>query len=221
MTGRKFLRTHKQWLVFSGPLVLFATFITKDVLRDNYKDLSDSVGVAESVFLIRDDVQTLKSDQALAQPDNVQDESVYGQQVALRIEGTDVVLSRISGLFKRLPHNRAEAGELQKLREEQEEQASRSHVLAMERLRHTMDADTSWKTPAYLAVLDLATKNRILSLKTNDLGRRVLEKAADVEESYEWRYKAFRNVSYFLYAIGWILLFLATVYGIKDVVGVG
>lgn len=221
MTVHKFLRSHKKWLVFSGPLILFATFITKDVLRDNYKELSDSVGMAESVFLIRDDVQMLKTDEAVAQPDNVQDESVYGLQVALRIEGTGTAISQISRLLKSLAHNTPEAGELRKLEQDQEEQARQSRTLAMDRLKHTMDGDTSWKSPAYIAILDLAAKNRLLWLKTNDLGGRVLAKATEVEESYERRYKAFRNLSYFLYLIGWALLFLATIYGIKDVATLG
>ena len=99
-TLRSFVRSNREWLVYGGPVIIFVTFICKDVLRENYKDLSDSVTLAEAVFLIRDDVQTLKSDQQLSQPDQIQNESAYGLQIALRIKDTGMALSQISELQK-------------------------------------------------------------------------------------------------------------------------
>src|SRR5258708_26169488 len=97
------LRTHHKWLALFGVLIIFVTFIFKDVLRDNYKDLSDSVAHAENVFAIRNDVQTMTFDQEVVQTDKVEDEAAYGLQITQRIMNAGMALSQVSGLLKEIP----------------------------------------------------------------------------------------------------------------------
>lgn len=44
----------RKWLPFAGIVIIFLTFVVRDVLRDHFKDLAASVESAESLFIITD-----------------------------------------------------------------------------------------------------------------------------------------------------------------------
>lgn len=50
-----FLREHSRIVTFLGALIVFATFITKDVWRERIKDSSDSLQSDSSFYLLRFD----------------------------------------------------------------------------------------------------------------------------------------------------------------------
>jgi hypothetical protein len=149
----------------------------------------------------------------------VEDEAAYGLQINQRIRSAGIALSRISGLLKELPSDTVDGAELKKLQREQAEERGRGFTLAAERLAHTADPDHTWRTSAVLALLELAGRNRLLSVHANELGARVIRTAAAEEESDRSWYESFRRWTYSLFAIGWILLVVGRVYDIEDVSG--
>ena len=48
---RQFLVVHKRWLSFIGAVVVFATFVLKEGLRDNLKDLVGALENAQNAIL--------------------------------------------------------------------------------------------------------------------------------------------------------------------------
>lgn len=52
-----FLRRHRRWFPFLGSIVLLGTFLVNDALRNESKDLADSVSRAETSFAVRQEMQ--------------------------------------------------------------------------------------------------------------------------------------------------------------------
>jgi hypothetical protein len=49
---KAFLRRHKGWLTVLGAGVILATYVMKDILRDNERDLKDAVETARRAFVV-------------------------------------------------------------------------------------------------------------------------------------------------------------------------
>jgi len=56
---RDFFQQHTKGLSFVGALIVFSTFVVREGIRERFKDLSDSISSAESVFETRADVNEL------------------------------------------------------------------------------------------------------------------------------------------------------------------
>jgi hypothetical protein len=59
--GSSRLHRHNRLLTFVGALIVFTTFVVKEGLRERLKDFVDSVGAAESTFMIRGDTNIANS----------------------------------------------------------------------------------------------------------------------------------------------------------------
>lgn len=57
MKLRKFLNDHDRLITFCGALLVFFTFITKDILHDKWKDLADVIDATDSTLLVRSDIE--------------------------------------------------------------------------------------------------------------------------------------------------------------------
>lgn len=57
---KNLFRQHSRVITFLGAVIVFATFVVKDGFRENLKNLTDSIDSAESVFLIRSDLEDIK-----------------------------------------------------------------------------------------------------------------------------------------------------------------
>lgn len=55
MSAKVFFRKRQELFVIVGWLIIVATFITKDVFRENLNDVADSISAAETLYLLRDD----------------------------------------------------------------------------------------------------------------------------------------------------------------------
>jgi len=51
--------TRQRQLVFLGALIVFTTFIVKDILREQLKELVDSIGQAEQLYMIQSDINEI------------------------------------------------------------------------------------------------------------------------------------------------------------------
>ena len=50
----RFIKKHKRWFTFVGAFVVFATFVAKEVVRDNLKDVVSSFENVQTTFALRD-----------------------------------------------------------------------------------------------------------------------------------------------------------------------
>jgi hypothetical protein len=53
----RFLRRHRRWFPLIGAVLLLGTFLVNDALRNESKDLADSLSRAETSFVAREEVQ--------------------------------------------------------------------------------------------------------------------------------------------------------------------
>jgi hypothetical protein len=56
---KSFLLKHNRSLTFIGAFIVFTTFVVKEGIRENLKELKDSIGNAKNVFMIREDFYIL------------------------------------------------------------------------------------------------------------------------------------------------------------------
>jgi hypothetical protein len=56
---RAFVRDHRQWLTFVGALIVFLTFVSKEVLREHWTGLATSVEGTENILNVRNDLDTV------------------------------------------------------------------------------------------------------------------------------------------------------------------
>src|SRR5262249_42593513 len=52
------MHRHRRTLPAIGAFIVFATFVSKEGLREKFRDLADSVDRAESLYLLRSDIKT-------------------------------------------------------------------------------------------------------------------------------------------------------------------
>jgi hypothetical protein len=57
-----FFKRHGKWVSFIGALIVFSTFVVKDAIRENLKNLVDSLASAENNFAIREDSALLSTE---------------------------------------------------------------------------------------------------------------------------------------------------------------
>jgi hypothetical protein len=50
---RRFVRNHNRLLTFIGAFIVFTTFIVKEAVRDNLKEYTDSIKIAQNMFILR------------------------------------------------------------------------------------------------------------------------------------------------------------------------
>ena len=50
----RFIKKHKRWFTFVGAFVVFATFVAKEVVRDNLKDVVSAFENVQTTFALRD-----------------------------------------------------------------------------------------------------------------------------------------------------------------------
>jgi hypothetical protein len=107
-----FFRRHGRIVTFAGATIVLATFIVKEGIREHLKNLTDTVDTAESVFLVRTDLEKLRAEvgrSRIASPAIPADITPF--QIAARDvddchRSLDVVrneLEIIAGLINKLP----------------------------------------------------------------------------------------------------------------------
>src|SRR5437588_1359433 len=53
-----FLKKHQRWISFIGASIVLGTFLLREVVRDHFKDLADSLDQVQGVFSIRGQFST-------------------------------------------------------------------------------------------------------------------------------------------------------------------
>lgn len=56
---RAFIIDHRHWLTYVGALIVFLTFISKEVLRERWAGLATSIEETENILNVRNDLETV------------------------------------------------------------------------------------------------------------------------------------------------------------------
>lgn len=217
---------HRRFLTFLGALIVFTTFIVKEGLREQLKDLASSIDSAESVFVIRNDgnatVRWLQRLQEqidwIAEKIKLKGTTYSGDMIERAHSSSEIIgqvheslttsLDNISRLIEKIPHQEASKSEVEKLQKELQE--LRDHRTAFElAFNREPSMDLVWKLGALLV------STQKLSDEIRDLARDVLENAEKARVRRERVVSITTWASYALYTLGWGLGLLGRIYGVE------
>jgi DNA-binding transcriptional MerR regulator len=223
---KDFVVRHHRTLTFIGALVVFVTFVVKDGLREQLKDLVSSISTAESVFAIRNDTSTTTmwlqrlQEQVdwVAEKIKLKGTSFSGDMVeklhsSLEItnemhESLGVSLENISTLIEKVP------GQLQHKKQYEELEVK------LKELREKHDALLQVFTREPMAITwtiaPLLSETQAASDDTRSLAKDVLSAATGARKRREAVVNAATWLSYLLYTLGWGLSLVGRLYGAED-----
>jgi hypothetical protein len=136
---KAFLRRHERLLVLAGTLITLMTFLVRDVLRENLRDIVASIDSAESTFLLRGATREI-SDQLATLSESVN--AIEKQQRAARKRLSSDVLDKLRETDDQL--HRHEAALRQK--ENSFVVSLDSFGRLIEKLPDDPDRDKQWQT---------------------------------------------------------------------------
>jgi hypothetical protein len=223
------VRRYEHVFILLGAVIVFATYLVKDLLREDLKDLVDSIEIAKHSFKIRGDL-VFASSEILTLEDQVADLKVAVNQgkpdhlddYSDEITGDLSILKEqlFAGLYslgntldllKQLPH--------------QEEKVKSVNELRLSILR-TMDEEEKFATafnegkkPNSEKIADearaLRNKGCGFCVLCMDAANDAIKQAEAIKAEKEHTYRTWRLLSYWLYGFGWALGLLSALCGMK------
>jgi len=202
-----FTSRHRRLLPLVGAIVIFATFIIKEGVRDHLKELAETVDSAQSIFLIRKDnirtvhmLRSMQSLQRLSKPpisfiETLEQDLLNDEQDIF--EHGDINYS----VIRKLPDN-------SKLYEENRRILKATEEINMDR---GGDSDRQYQE----RLKNAAAKSFALSDMASNLTTKVISAASERAESAKRWYDRFTWTSYVFYTIGWSLAFLGKAVGVE------
>jgi hypothetical protein len=225
-----FLARDSRIFVLTGALIVFGTFVLKSAIREDLKDLIDTINSAQDFHAL----QQITSD-ILAAVNSVYDavgdtsrrtESLIdGRPVPpesdlkaffwipnLLNRDCDDYVSQINRLLERLPYDEATA--------------SRFNTLKQRLVQHHQDYEKLIGSTSYAVDKDpekakireqiaLVEKWADTGIALQKLNQDVLSEAEQLRIKAEHRYKIFRWISYGVYTLGWGLALVGRLFGAK------
>jgi hypothetical protein len=201
---KRLFRKHSRLLPYIGALIVFATFVVRDGLREHLKDEAASIRAANDVFAIREDNMETR--------------------LELRDLHNDIVNKNALNSFSDigLLHTRAKQmyyslGSVAYLIETTNDQEDIPRIKALDeeltKIRFgSLDLNISKSTVIALTMnaMTLESKMALFEDETLQHARVKLQRARELYDVWTW-------VSYVLYAIGWGLGLVGKVYGVDGV----
>ena len=221
-----FITQHRRLVTFIGALIVFVTFIVKDGLREQLKDLVSSIDSAESVFAIRNDATTTAmwlqrlQEQVdwIAEKIKLKATSYSGDMVerthsSLEIinevhESLGVSLDNISKLVEKVPGQKQSIQKVEEIKKRLQELRDQHDVLVQIFTREPMGV--IWK------LAPLLSETQKTSDDTRLLARQVLATAVTARKQREEVVGVATWASYVLYTLGWSLGLAGRLYGVDD-----
>jgi hypothetical protein len=212
----RFLQGHRRLLLFVGASITLVTFVVKDEIRQDLKDLADSIDSAENVFMIRSDSR------------DIMEQIMWVQQLIKEQGPRRSVLPPIA-YFRSLSAGLNSSVHLLAKVPHGEELDERAAVILLKRNKW-MDQSLPPLSPIAErpiprdSAADAAEESRALESwkevfflngEVQQFGVEVLELAHKVEAQQEHRYRVSKYVSYFLYPLGWLIGLLGTLVGVE------
>jgi hypothetical protein len=224
-----FFGKHRRLVTFIGALIVFVTFVIKDGLREQLKDLVSSIDSAESVFAIRNDTATTAmwlqrlQEQVdwIAEKIKLKGTSYSGDMVermhsSLEIinevhESLDVSLGNISQLLEKVPGQQQNEKKHKEIEDRLRDLREQREALLMIFTREPMSI--LWK------IAPLLSETQKASDDTRQFAKDVLAEATKERKQRERVVNATTWTSYVLYTLGWGLGLAGRVYGVDGVEG--
>ena len=238
----RFIKKHKRWFTFVGAFVVFATFVTKEVVRDNLKDVVSAFENAQTTFALRDQnarMTTMITEirtRVVALNDKSLPKMPLGvwrvsqayagvEQTRETIQLLGQSLDIVTPLAQKLPKDEkrdVELVECTKLIDQTRDDYLKAQTVLKDVLTRAQSSKRDLTKEdeqraesvagAYIAVEQQAA-DRISALESG-----VLSEAPKYREEQERRYAWWNKWSYYLYSLGWGLGLIGKIYGVEGVV---
>jgi hypothetical protein len=210
-------RSHDRTISITGLFIVFATYVVKDGMRDSLKDLTSTIGNAQTAFAINAEQDTAlqalyRLENKIEGPQNPSDYQKFLGQNALRAaQEMEINITNIERLRRELgPKFTSEAFEwntkAQHLKVTAQELEYISGVTgpdATSGMREQLSSKQKQFDNEYTELADYIAE-------TN---RGVFYWAEIDRAKYEHLFRIVTRLSYFLFAIGWALTFISTLLG--------
>lgn len=221
------LKRRHQLLTFIGALMVFFTFVVKEGLRDQVKDVADSIGTADQSYVVRTDINTIRdvltetNDYLFAMAKGEVRKSKGGSEtlrVGILFDEAGVyrtALDNMARLLEKLPQNLQSqySNEFNDLRKDEAAYYDliQSTVGELPMWEHDRTGDLRH---ARLDLDDLTTRSIDLHLRINSLAAGLRTSADKFRTYVEQRYRLYSWVSYVLFGVGWGLALLGKLIGV-------
>jgi len=213
----------RKWLPIAGFLIIFATFIVRDVLRDEFKDLAADVDSSESLFIVTD-VVTVPPDLAKSYQDlteaNFQEK--FKDFFTIMIEQENYIQSSITTnerLLHRLPDQGERIKQLNQFEsafQKERSEANTQHDVAAS--KPVVEAGPGGKkklSEDVVSVLTHFSKLIEMSMVIKTFSRQNLDIAERMREETKERYDFANHVSWGLFALGFLVAATGRKYGVE------
>jgi len=231
----RLLRRRHRLLMFIGALIVFGTFVLKDALREQLKDLVDSISGSENLFLLRgDSAQIMRSFDALNA--KMDAERFFDEPAKSRLVASPTLVElSIWHLEPSVNRDKATLDYASAMLEKLPKRDTRDIIAKIDAARSNLNlyshgvtdlASKVWTIhskddPASVAVLrqasTLADDQANIYLEISHTEEAVLDRAREKAQYYERRYMVYTWISYVLYGIGWLLGLAGRLVGVEGV----
>jgi hypothetical protein len=240
---RQFVFDHRRWFTFIGAIIVFVTFVAKEVLSDNLKDLVGALENAQTLFELRGDNSTIRNqildvkvrisdmyDKVMTPAPGSEAVRDIGQNLNVIFENDDQLrlidptLANLDELVGKLPANgeRKEAvmrcqTELQRAREASAQAKAKIDTLGSGRKFQVHPPPFTNEEQGQLAAAigAMAGAQRTVWQDVQDSTLKIFKEAREYKEEKELQYKHWTWASYGLYTLGWAFGLAGRFYGIS------
>lgn len=212
---RRFARRHDRLISFIAASVVLITFIVKDEIRQDLKDLVDSIDQAENVFMIRSDSRDLGEQVEYLQQD-LGDKGTKWRRLASSDRYYRSVTAELDSalhLLAKVPHDEVFDREASDLSTKLSKWMSNSLTRVAPLPEGPTVRDEAAEARTRKLKEKLSADAYLLDTQTRGFGARVVDMARKVEVREERRYRVTKYVSYLVYLIGWVLGLFGTMFG--------
>jgi hypothetical protein len=226
---KNFVTEHRRMLGFVGALIVFVTFMVKDGLREELKDLVSSIDSAEDVFAIRNDSSTTAmwlqrlQEQVdwVAEKTKLKGTSYSGDMVERTHSSLEITREQHESIAMAFENIRRLIEKLHGRKKEEEQLAALEKRLEAAREEHDVLALKFGREPMSVlwAIAPLLNETEAISEDTRQLAKDLLGAAATERKHRETVYGVSTWASYLLYTLGWSLGLAGRIFGISDLEG--
>jgi hypothetical protein len=230
---REFIRRNDRLITLCGALLVFLTFVTKDVLHERWKDLADAIEAAESAGIVRKDIQTsthllvgkigsteegvdILLDNYVAEANRALNKKRYSQKKTHHVDfqppGLELADQWHSEMALMIWYNRRTLSLIDPLLEVAGTESERT---TRNKLDHDLD---DFFTTCFMGdgeVSDCFETETKLSSKCDAFDRSTRATVVEICSSYRHRADLFGWISVGTYTLGWGLAILASLCGAR------
>ena len=234
--AERWFAKHPELITVLGGLILFATFLVKDILREQEKDVVNAIDSAESIYLIRDSNLALRKeiDQLDANINRSRGEILRAdrskhkekqtearefipifdgsEDPVVRLLGeTDVEVDNLQRLVAKAPPTAEHLTEFAKVYWEWDKLRMQFFAQPLPSLDEKLKEDAK-----NIAERDRAYYSSVwlINSKISMVGAEILDDAHYTKEKLEHRVKIFTPISYVLFGLGVVLTIVSKLFGV-------